>query len=152
MLIAKFLMWTMTSKDLVYSSSPKCLEPNLPLQIDLQKQNLISPTAHWQLCSSLAYLNTAAEYTFLYKQIYILYIYLDIFVLQLHQVKYLLLIEELTCNWNFVCRSWLGFVLIPMCICVWVIDWSDKTNKPLSLMTVPLHSASHFFLLVILLH
>ena len=44
-------------------------------------------------------------------------------------------------NWNVQILTkalWKTTVLIPMCICIWVIGWSDKANKPLSLMNVPL--------------
>ena len=67
-------------------------------------------------------------------------VYLNIFVLP-HQVlttdrRIHQAIETLCADLGWA--LWKTTVLIPMCICIWVIGWSDKANKPLSLMTVPL--------------
>ena len=122
-----------------WCSSPKCPEPNLPLWICINRTSshlrLIDNFAH----HLLAYLNTAGEYKFLCTQIYILYIFKYICATAPSTYHWS---KNTSSNWNIVCRSWLGFVknnsVVPMCICIWVIDWSDKANKPLSLMTVPL--------------
>ena len=59
-LIGKFLLWN----DEEGAKMSRTQSSNLPLRIDLQKKNLISPTAHWQLCSSLDYINTAGDIHF----------------------------------------------------------------------------------------
>ena len=121
-----------------WCSSPKCPEPDLPLRICRKRTSyhlwLIDNFAHHLPTTTLL----ENIHFFICKYIYCIFKYICATTPSTYHWS-----KNTSSNWNIVCRSWLGFVKnnsvdIPMCICIWVIYWSDKANKPLSLMTVPL--------------
>ena len=103
-----------------WCSSPKCPEPDLPLRICRKRTSyhlrLIDNFAHHLPTSTLL----DNIHFFICKCMYCIFKYICATTPSYHK-------KNTSSNWNIVCRS--GLVLIPMCICIWVIGWSDKANN-----------------------
>ena len=111
-----------------WCSSPKCPESDLSLRICRKRTSyrlrLIDHFAHNLPTSTLL----ENIHVFICKHIYCIFKYICATTPSSYHWS-----KNTSSNWNIVCRScsalWKTKVLIPMCICIWVIDWSDKANN-----------------------